>query len=83
MADNEPTTPPQVRRSMTTPPPAPRKIRPINETDTIVNTPLRSRRRLFAVSESHPNDTILDIPEFTVLVFRREKKQIGKRHKNH
>lgn len=82
MADNEPTTPPPVRRSMTTPPPAPRKTRPVNET-TETETPSRSRRRLFAVSDESTNIEI-EIPQFSVLVFRRHRKtQIGVRKNNH
>jgi hypothetical protein len=48
MADNVPITPPPVRRSMNTPPPAPRKIRPVenNEPMNVPQTPMRSRRRL-------------------------------------
>ncbi len=76
--DQEPTTPPPVRRSMTTPPPAPRKPRNINPVPvSSTGTPLRSRRRLFAVSDDELPNLEMDIPPFPVLVFR----QIGKRQR--
>jgi hypothetical protein len=94
----EPSTPPQARRIMSTPPPAPRKNRFIQIIETNVqvqHTPMPSRRRLFPISDETdatvagwipiiPTNNFNDLNNF---VFDepaplRIKPQIGKRTKN-
>jgi hypothetical protein len=89
-SDSEPTTPPPVRRSMNTPPPAPRKIRPV--TENIQQTPMPARRRLLAINDETVEDLIpIDwdngLNDLNNFVFYepaplRVKPQIGKRIKN-
>ncbi len=81
MSDSEPVTPPPVRRSMTTPPPLRRIVHPMSDVPLI--TPMRSRRRLFAETDDNP-DFQLEIPQYTVLVFRRQHRhrQIGQKNNN-